>query len=607
MTFRVRLILLVALTVAVTVTLAIWAVSSFTERAFGELDDQRTKALVAQFRREFARRGEEVVRTAEAVAASESTLRMAVEAGRRQPDYSPYVQEAGALAAAQRLDFLEIVAGEGSIISSAQFAARFGYKADWLLQSTGWQKTGAFLKREELPSEMALALTAVREVMAGDRKLYVVAGRRLDKEFLGSLVLPAGMRVLLYRNFTAGFAQDSLTDPSGMVAGSSTLEGLIEQVRTYKREVSRTIQWPNGPETFQAIPLTGREGDLLGVLLAGSSRRELAALIGRIRMTGLAVGCAGLLLGIVLSYWVTARVTRPVDQLAAGAREVAAGNWDARVDVRSRDEIGELAEAFNRMTGQLIEQRDRLVQTERVAAWRELARRLAHELKNPLFPLQITVENLQRARAQAPHQFEEIFRESTATLLAELSNLKTIIGRFSEFAKMPPPQFESVALNELVRENLRLFDAQLRGGARPRIHTEADLDESLAKISADSGQLSRALQNLTLNAIDAMPAGGTLRFRTRRVEGGVTLEVSDSGEGLTKEECERLFTPYYTTKQHGTGLGLAIVQSVVSDHNGRITVESEQGRGTTFRIELPNAPEKDLAPKPLRHEPHSHR
>jgi signal transduction histidine kinase len=598
MTFRVRLILLVALTVAVTVTLAIWAVSSFTERAFGELDDQRTKALVAQFRREFARRGEEVVRTAEAVAASESTLRMVVETRRRQPDYSPYVQEAGALAVAQRLDFLEIVAGEGSIISSAQFAARFGYKADWLLQSTGWQKTGAFLKREELPGEMALALTAVREVMAGDRKLYVVAGRRLDKEFLGSLVLPAGMRVLLYRNFTASFAQDSLTDPLGAVAGASTLEGLIEEVRTHKREVSRTIQWPDGPETFQAIPLTGREGDLLGVLLAGSSRRELAALIRRIRMAGLAVGGAGLLLGIVLSYWVTARITRPVDQLATGAREVAAGNWEARVDVRSHDEIGELAEAFNRMTGQLIEQRDRLVQTERVAAWRELARRLAHELKNPLFPLQITVENLQRARAQAPDQFDEIFRESTATLLAELSNLKTIIGRFSEFAKMPPPQFESVALNELVRENLRLFDAQLRGGARPRIHTEADLDESLAKISADSGQLSRALQNLTLNAIDAMPAGGTLRFRTRRVEGGVTLEVSDSGEGLTKEECERLFTPYYTTKQHGTGLGLAIVQSVVSDHNGRITVESEQGRGTTFRIELPNASENDLAPEP---------
>jgi len=598
MTFRVRLILLVALTVAVTVTLAIWAVSSFTERAFGELDDQRTKALVAQFRREFARRGEEVVRTSEAVAASESALRMAVEARRRQPDYSPYVQEAGALAAAQRLDFLEIVAGDGSIISSAQFAARFGYKADWLLQQTGWQKTGAFLKREELPGEMALALTAVREVMAGDRKLYVVAGRRLDKEFLGSLVLPAGMRVLLYRNFTASFAQGSLTDPLGAVAGASTLEGLIDEVLTHKREVSRTIQWPDGPETFQAIPLTGREGDLLGVLLAGSSRGELAALIGRIRMAGLAVAGAGLLLGVVLSYWVTARITRPVDQLAAGAREVASGNWDARVEVRSRDEIGELAEAFNRMTGQLIEQRDRLVQTERVAAWRELARRLAHELKNPLFPLQITVENLQRARAQAPDQFDEIFRESTATLLAELSNLKTIIGRFSEFAKMPPPQFEIVDLNELVQENLRLFDAQLRDEARPRIHTEAHLDESLAKISADPGQVLRALQNLTLNAIDAMPAGGTLRFRTRRVEGGVTLEVSDTGEGLTKEECERLFTPYYTTKQHGTGLGLAIVQSVVSDHTGRITVESEQGRGTTFRIELPTAPGNDLAAEP---------
>ena len=226
------------------------------------------------------------------------------------------------------------------------------------------------------------------------------------------------------------------------------------------------------------------------------------------------------------------------------------------------------------------------MQTERVAAWRELARRLAHELKNPLFPLQITVENLQRARDASPDQFDEVFRESTATLIAELQNLKTIISRFSDFAKMPAPQLEAVDLNEVARETARFIEPQLQAPGRPPITARLNLDEDLPPVSADPEQLRRALRNLVLNAMDAMPKGGSLSLRTLRRNGRVAIEVADTGEGLTKEECERLFTPYYTTKRHGTGLGLAIVQSVVSDHNASIAVESEPGRGATFRIEF---------------------
>src|ERR1019366_6525281 len=115
----------------------------------------------------------------------------------------------------------------------------------------------------------------------------------------------------------------------------------------------------------------------------------------------------------------------------------------------SHDEVGRLADTFNHMTRQLSEQRDRLLQAERVAAWRELARRLAHELKNPLFPLQVTVENLVRARQRSPELFEEVFHESTATLLAEINNLKTIIGRFSEFSKMPQPERRPIQINDI--------------------------------------------------------------------------------------------------------------------------------------------------------------
>jgi nitrogen fixation/metabolism regulation signal transduction histidine kinase len=227
-----------------------------------------------------------------------------------------------------------------------------------------------------------------------------------------------------------------------------------------------------------------------------------------------------------------------------------------------------------------------MIQAERVAAWRELARRLAHELKNPLFPLQITIENLQRARAASPEQFDEVFRESTSTLLAELDHLKTIVGRFSDFAKMPAPQLERVDVNQMAREVVHLFEAQLQAPGRPRVETKLQLAAEVGEVLADPDQLRRALRNLVLNALDAMPQGGTLTIRTARHDNKVALEVSDTGEGLTPEEVDRLFTPYYTTKQHGTGLGLAIVQSVVSDHKGTITVHSEPGQGATFRIEL---------------------
>jgi nitrogen fixation/metabolism regulation signal transduction histidine kinase len=301
------------------------------------------------------------------------------------------------------------------------------------------------------------------------------------------------------------------------------------------------------------------------------------------------VGGGGIVLAILLSSWAAGRVTRPVVQLAQAAQDVAAGNWNASVEVQGNDEVAQLAESFNRMTAELLTQKERLVQTERVAAWRELARRLAHELKNPLFPLQLTVENLVRARTQSPEQFDEVFRESSGTLLAEISNLKGIIGRFSEFAKMPQPQLQAVQVNEILRGVGQLFQAQLQAPGRAAIACKLELDDRLEPIAADPELLHRALSNLVLNAMDAMPNGGTLTLRSRGDGANAIIEVCDTGSGLTREECERIFTPYYTSKQHGTGLGLAIVQSVVSDHRGRISVHSEPGKGTRFVIELPKA------------------
>jgi signal transduction histidine kinase len=588
--FRRKLLLVFALTVFVSVAGVAWLVSLVTRRAFERSNEERTAALVAQFQREFRRHADDVVQRVDAIAASEATTRMALALNRTASQPGGYLNEAGPVAESHQLDFLEFVDARGIIVSSAQSPAKFGYPETALGNLSQLVTKPAFLKQEDLPEGAALGLFAVRSASVGDKPLYVIGGKRLDKNSLAALELPSGMRAMLYQVAGASFAPQMLINASGGTQQAEALAPLIQQVQRQGREFTQLMHWSSDPaddETFHAIPLNGADDKTLGILLVGSSRRPYVEVKRHIQSAAMLVGGAGIFLAILLSSWAAARVTRPMEQLATAAREVAAGNLDIEVEVTSRDEVGELAEAFNRMTRDLLEQKERLVQTERVAAWRELARRLAHELKNPLFPLQLTVENLIRAREQSPQMFEEIFHESSATLLAEISNLKQIIARFSEFSKMPQPQFQPLRVNELVQGAARLFQVQLESRNGAAIHCRLLLAEDLQPIAGDPELLHRAISNLVLNAMDAMPQGGTLTLRTRQNLDRVYIEVTDTGAGLTPEECERLFTPYYTSKQHGTGLGLAIVQSVISDHGGTISVQSQPGQGATFLIELP--------------------
>jgi signal transduction histidine kinase len=598
LSFRKKLLMVFALTVFFAVAIVSFIVSSMARRAFQKADEERTAALVAQFRSEFNRRGAEVTRRIDAIASSDAVTRMALAISNSAPDYGAYLNEAKSIADSQQLDFLSFTDAEGTIISSAQSPARFGYKEPAVAVTPA--PTGLYLKKEDLTDGVAIGMFATKAVRLGDKPLYVIGGRRLDPGFLASLELPVGMRVLLYQNIEPGFSPKSFSASSGTLASPEKLASLIERAQRTGQETTEIVHWTTDPaddETLLAIPLKGRSSEALGILLVGSSRRTYVDLERRIRSAALLVGGAGIIVAVLLSGWVASRVTRPVEQLASAARQVAEGNWDTQVRTTSSDEVGELASAFNRMTRELVEQKEQLVQTERVAAWRELARRLAHELKNPLFPLQLTVENLLRAREQSPEQFDEIFQESSATLLAEISNLKAIISRFSEFSKMPQPQFQPVDLNESARAVARLFQAQFEARKQGDIECTLELDDRLPEIPADPELLHRAISNLVLNAMDAMPQGGHLTLRTRHDAHSACIEVEDTGSGLTPEECERLFTPYYTSKQHGTGLGLAIVQSVVSDHGGKITAESAPGRGATFRIRLPL--KRELPPRPI--------
>ena len=578
MTFRTKLLLLSSITVAGAVALVTGAVSIAARQGFERADGQRRSDLLTQLRRELDTRGMEVTRQMERAAASAGVQRIAAGSA----EFNQAQQES----AAQDLGFLDVVQPDLTILSSAHWPARFGYKNDWEIAAEDWHSAGAaFFARIPVPEgPSVVALVAVRPT--ADKRALVAGGRLVDPVFLKSLGDAPGMRALLW------LPPGEVVDAQGGNPDITKLAGLVNAARGRDTEATGTVQWTSArssSEAFLAFPLEHR-GQIAGVLLAGTSLAAQFALENEILWIGVVAAVSGILIGVLLGWWTTERVTRPVTQLARGARAVASGDWSARVEVISKDEIGELAAAFNRMTEQLAEQRDRAIQAERVAAWRELARRLAHELKNPLFPLQITIENLRKARKRSESEFEEVFQESTGTLLAEVGNLKTIIGRFSDFAKMPPPNFEVVDLNEIVQNVMRLHDAQLKAEGSSKIDAQLDLAEVGLRIQADGEQLRRAIGNLVLNAIDAMPRGGVLRIASSREDGHVRLSVSDTGMGLTEEECARLFTPYYTTKQHGTGLGLAIVQSVVSDHGGKISVLSSPGNGATFIIELPVSP-----------------
>jgi nitrogen fixation/metabolism regulation signal transduction histidine kinase len=228
--------------------------------------------------------------------------------------------------------------------------------------------------------------------------------------------------------------------------------------------------------------------------------------------------------------------------------------------------------------------KERLVIAERIAAWQEIARRLAHEIKNPLTPIQMAMDTLKKSWKKQHPSFDEILEESTTTVLQEADRLKHIVAEFSDFARMPKPEFGRIDLNEVVRTSLALYH-----GAAP---VEIKLDPTVRELDADKNQINQVLLNLVENARDAIGShDGHIMVSTRRGEANdrAFLIVEDNGPGVPADLKDKVFAPYFTTKhaKGGTGLGLAIVHRIVSDHGGRIMVSEVAGGGARFTIELP--------------------
>ncbi len=327
----------------------------------------------------------------------------------------------------------------------------------------------------------------------------------------------------------------------------------------------------------------------------------------------LAVSSAVLLVAALVGVWIAFGITHPLRDLVRGTRELARDNLSHRIPRHRDDEIGLLIDSFNRMAADLQENRQQRVEAEKVAAWREIARRLAHEIKNPLTPIQLTVQQMRDKYPGDDAAYRRLLNDCADIVTDEVESLKNLVRAFADFARLPDLRVAPTDLNALIDEVSRLYaDAPLT----------LTLTDDLPPALVDETQMRRVLINLIENAEDALGEGGRITITTRNGEteeerrgdgetrgwgrplsvsgggeeegvspsgsgGWVEVEVSDTGRGISPEHLSRVFEPYFSTKRTGMGLGLAIVKNIVDQHGGQIAVESRVGSGTAFTICLP--------------------
>jgi nitrogen fixation/metabolism regulation signal transduction histidine kinase len=315
-------------------------------------------------------------------------------------------------------------------------------------------------------------------------------------------------------------------------------------------------------------------------------QREIEAQIDELDRRVLLAALVFILVGAGIGYSMAERIADPVNRLMRATQRIARGDLDARIVATSSDELRRLVEAFNRMAEDLQRQRAELERTNRLAAWADMARQVAHDIKNPLTPIQLNAEHLRRVHADRGKPLGPVLEECISNILTQVRLLRQIAGEFSSFASSPTPRPSPTPLGALVDEVVDPYRAGLAGHVTVDVRIPADLPD----VVVDRTLLGRALTNVIENALHAMPAGGSLTIGAAlESPSTVRLSIADSGVGMTPDSLERIFEPYFSTKTSGTGLGLTIAKRNVEVTGGTIAVESVPGAGTTVTMRLPPA------------------
>ena len=417
----------------------------------------------------------------------------------------------------------------------------------------------------------ALALDARTGIPYLDRRAGVVrGGMRLDSTFLARLQRTSGLELVL-------------RDPRGHVV-ATTLRG-------------RTVPEPRSADTtVGVVRLDGqswftRDADLkLGEhdtsaahLTALASTAAADDAIAVLRSTAILLALLSIVLAIVLGIVWSHQVSQPVVRLAGFSERIARGDWDEPLALESMRELQTLVDALERMRTDLRTYRDHLRVSERQAAYGQMARKVAHEIKNPLTPIAIAVQGLKRSYDQQHPDFAATLDDAVRTVSEEIQRLKTLLQEFSDLGRFPPARPTRFMLGELLGELRALYDHEV---AADRLSFE--LPSAVLPLVADRDQLRQVLLNLIQNGLDASAVtSGHVRVAAVRRDDALYLSVRDNGPGMTEEQRTQLFVPGFTTKAHGNGLGLIIVERIIAEHGGTIAVESAPGRGTAFEIRLP--------------------
>ena len=504
----------------------------------------------------------EIIRVLENTAASDPLL-LSFAAQKNKIDEQNEALETWApkRAASLRLDLLAVAAQklEGpELLTSAHLPVAVGDAPPDLSSNLKPGETRAGITLEMVegnPPEFVPALVAVHMPVQGGGRLWIYGGRRLDHRLLGRIARAANARLALHLPH-----QEALIFP----------------------EATRAFDQPH------LIPLPVI-GDLQTARLEVSVNTDhlWAARRRFLRLSEILI-LAALSAALLAGAWLSTRITQPIVSLSSAAERVGRGDMTVRVYSAAQDEVGSLVREFNRMIEELAEAQLRIQRAERVAAWREVARRLAHEIKNPLSPMRLGMENLRKAWNKKHPKIDEIIKESTSSVLDEVATLDRLVTAFSAFAQLPAPVLRRVDPLELLTTAARLYDA--------RVQCAHGLEtQTLPTVFADPDQIGRALVNLIKNAQEAMPdeeeslvvLNGWSQNRDGR--GGVILEVADNGPGMSDEVRARATSVYYSTKVTGTGLGLAIVQRTIEEHGGCLHILSHPGAGTRVQLWLPSS------------------